>query len=55
MIYMDIKHYVDSKETAEELIKLLDKTVNNYCVEHSLGYVIHHNVTVVAIPTKVIE
>jgi len=54
MIYIKIDYYGENKRIVEELVGLLDKTVNNFCVEHSQAYLIDNTVTVIGIAIKVI-
>jgi len=54
MIYIKTDYYAEDKEIVEELIKLLNKTVNNFCAEHSQAFVIQNNATVVGVAIKAI-
>jgi hypothetical protein len=56
MIVVKIEYYGDesNKEVVDNLIKVLNKAINNLCVEYKQEFIIQNNVTVIGIPIKMI-
>ena len=56
MIVVKIEYYGDesNKEVVDNLIKVLNKAINNLCVKYKQEFIIQNNVTVIGIPIKMI-
>ena len=55
MICLKTEYYGENKELMEDLINTLNKTIHNFCVEHKEAFIIFNQVSIIGIPTKVIE
>ena len=55
MIVVKTEYYGENKEVVEKLVEVLNKAINNFCVEHRQEFIVLNNMSVIGIPTKVIE
>lgn len=52
MITIKVDYYGEDKEVIQDLICLVNSTINDFCVDHKQAYVVLNNANMMAIAKK---